>query len=608
LNTVTLGLCVKNAEETIGKSIESVLGQDYPHQLMEIIVVDGLSKDRTLPIVTEKLEKSDIPAKIYSDNGQGLGFARNIVCKNTSSKYVIWIDGDIIIPKEHVREQVDFMERNPRVGAAKASYGFSNTGNVVADIENMRTVRPLFITRKDRSSNLAGTGAAIFRLSALKDAGFFDEKINGAGEDIDIAIRMGSHRWNLSTSPAVFYEGFRKTWKGLWKEYYWWGYGMHYVVNKHHEPTIFWANFPPIACVKGVFQALTAFKLTRKIRLLLFPFHAFFKANAWISGFLNSHFDKYGHRPVLWPQFRIFTKWPADLGEKPESLPNVTVGICVRNAESTIEETLESLSRQEYPKELLEIIAVDDHSVDSTLPIMKEFSNSSPFKVRILRTHNGLGEARQIVVDNASGKYIVWIDGDITIPKNHIMDQVAFMEKQHRVAIAKGTEIAPRPNLVSKIESYRPLLHQFRWRDFSIGIGGATFLVRALKEIGGFDVSISGAGEDVDVAWRMNNAGWSTVITPAIFYHKLKSSWKRLWQQYYWYGYGMHFIRHKHTGTVFIFPFLVPFAFTLGFVHCCFVFDKTKEKSSFLLPIQYVFKRTAWLIGYAHSHVDRYGY
>jgi glycosyltransferase involved in cell wall biosynthesis len=599
---------VKNAEATIGKCIDSVLDQDYPHQLIEIVVVDGLSKDRTISILIEKLEKTDIRRKILSDNGKGLGAARNLVCMNSRSKYVLWIDGDIVIPKGHVREQIAFMEKNPRIGAAKATYGFSYTGNVVADSENLRTLTPSLIARAraSKSSNFAGTGAAIFRLEALEQADYFDERIKGAGEDIDMAVRINLEGWNLSTSPAIFYENFRETWKDLWREYYWWGYGMHYVANKHEGTVALWTYFPPIAFLKDVFKALAAVKLTHKVCLIIIPFHSFYKTTAWLSGFLHSHFDKYGHKPLSLPRFRIFGVWPVNTRKKPGNLPKVTVGIVVKNSESTIGEALASLSRQNYPKELLEIVAIDNRSVDSTPLKMRRFAESSPHKMKILTAGPGLGLARQIAVDNASGKYIVWIDGDMTVPENHIMDQVTFLENQSRTAIAKGKEIASIHNVVSKIESYRPLLQEFRRRDFSIGTGGATFLVRVLRGVGNFDPLIRGAGEDVDVVRRIQAAGWSTAITPAIFYHKLKTSWRGLWKQYFWYGYGMHFIRHKYKGVISTIPYFPIFSLALGYVHCFIVFRKTREKTAFLLPLQYIFKRTAWLMGYLRGHFDHY--
>ena len=47
---VTVGMCVKNCAATIKEAIESVLNQDFPHELMELIIVDGNSEDETLSI------------------------------------------------------------------------------------------------------------------------------------------------------------------------------------------------------------------------------------------------------------------------------------------------------------------------------------------------------------------------------------------------------------------------------------------------------------------------------------------------------------------------------------------------------------------------------
>ena len=48
----------------------------------------------------------------------------------------------------------------------------------------------------------------------------------------------------------------------------------------------------------------------------------------------------------------------------------------------------------------------------------------------------GLGVARQIVVDKACGKYIVWVDDDVTLPKDFVRKQVGYMEQNPHVGIA----------------------------------------------------------------------------------------------------------------------------------------------------------------------------
>ena len=86
----------------------------------------------------------------------------------------------------------------------------------------------------------------------------------------------------------------------------------------------------------------------------------------------------------------------------------VTVGLCVRNAETTIRQAIESILEQDFPCEFLELLVVDGNSEDKTLPIIKESLVHSNMKIEIFREREGLASARQIVVNNASGDYIVW--------------------------------------------------------------------------------------------------------------------------------------------------------------------------------------------------------
>jgi len=43
----TIGVCVRNCEATIKEVINSIINQDFPHELMEVIIVDDGSEDRT---------------------------------------------------------------------------------------------------------------------------------------------------------------------------------------------------------------------------------------------------------------------------------------------------------------------------------------------------------------------------------------------------------------------------------------------------------------------------------------------------------------------------------------------------------------------------------
>jgi len=107
---VTIGICVKNGSDTILGALESVMAQSFPHEQMEVIVVDDGSEDGTLSVVHGYASKIDMPVKILHYAWQGIGQSRNTVAKNALGKYIVWVDSDMVLSKNFVKEQVKFME------------------------------------------------------------------------------------------------------------------------------------------------------------------------------------------------------------------------------------------------------------------------------------------------------------------------------------------------------------------------------------------------------------------------------------------------------------------------------------------------------------------
>jgi glycosyltransferase involved in cell wall biosynthesis len=286
---VTIGLCVKNCSNTIRDTLKCIIEQDYPSKLIEIIVVDDKSSDDTLSIITKTLSNSSLNFKVFSTKGKGLGFARQLVVSNARGKYIIWVDGDMIIPKNFVTQHVMFMERNPEVGKARAKWGVLKEHSLPAMLECLRLIA---FSKTQKKSYLTGIGGSICRTCALRAIGGFDVEIFGACEDIDLALRLAKS-WKIATNDAIFYHRFRKTWKELWQQYYWYGYGMHYVCNKHKNAIRIWNYLPHVAFLAGMRQALFVFKLVRLKKAFLLPLQYIFKYSAWLNGYLRSHLDGY---------------------------------------------------------------------------------------------------------------------------------------------------------------------------------------------------------------------------------------------------------------------------------------------------------------------------
>jgi len=275
--------------------MKSIIVQNFPHEHMELIVVDGCSTDRTLSIVKDYLCKTDIRNKIFREK-EGLGNARQIVVDNTSGDYIVWVDGDmVLLSPDFVRKQVEFMEQNPKVGIAKGKYALMPGSNLLATLEiySRATDKMVDYSLKESHSKSLGTSACIYRVEAIRQAGGFDKNIKGYGEDWDAECRTRTAGWKLCTTQAQYldYERFGLTWNGLWQRYWRRGYDLHDVLRKHKGVIKLYRMLPPTAFLSGLFNSLALYKLVRQKIVFLLPFQHTLKNVAWWLGFFRRRLD-----------------------------------------------------------------------------------------------------------------------------------------------------------------------------------------------------------------------------------------------------------------------------------------------------------------------------
>ena len=103
----------------------------------------------------------------------------------------------------------------------------------------------------------------------------------------------------------------------------------------------------------------------------------------------------------------------------------VSVIIPMFNAERWIVETLASVEAQTYPRELIEIIVVDDGSADASAEIVaRQFPH-----VNLLRTPNGgASRARNAGTAVARGVFLQYLDADDLLVRDKLLRQVQALE------------------------------------------------------------------------------------------------------------------------------------------------------------------------------------
>lgn len=294
----------------------------------------------------------------------------------------------------------------------------------------------------------------------------------------------------------------------------------------------------------------------------------------------------------------------------------LTIGLCVKDDELSIRKCLKSILSQDFPHDQMELIIVDGNSKDKTLLIIKNELSKTNLTFSIFQENVGLAFARQLVADRAKGEYILFVDGDMMLPRDYLSNMVKFMDENPDVAIAGGKFkmfMLKKSGLVYKLSYLEKVVEYYfsnQFRESLIGTGGSILRIKAIAEVGGFDVNIKGAGEDLELAYRIKNCGWRLCNTPYEFYDVpesdtgWKKDWKSLWRHNYWYGYNYYYVYRKHPKMFNILSKIPVFSLINGFQCFLKAFKLTRMKTSLFLPIFYFFRQVAWLYAFIGAKLD----
>lgn len=283
---VTIGVCVKDSEKTIKEAIDSIINQQYPAELIQLVVVDGCSKDKTMSIVANTTAKAKVKVELYSDEGRGLGVARQIVVNQANGKYIIFVDADVKLFDDFVKMHVKFMEENPNVGVGLGKPMLFQGGTLVLSVWNLYVY----------ATCACGTDATIFRPEALRRVGGFDPNIKGAGEDSDLLNRIQTGGFLVShNEQARWLHKSRENLRDFLAERSWFGYGAHYRSHKTNRLSYTWRDNSIGAFRYGLKWAFIAYRLTHKKISFLIPTQMVLSDISWWFGFYKGHMDGYGH-------------------------------------------------------------------------------------------------------------------------------------------------------------------------------------------------------------------------------------------------------------------------------------------------------------------------
>ncbi|TMA22718.1 MAG: glycosyltransferase, partial [Deltaproteobacteria bacterium] len=238
-------------------------------------------------------------------------------------------------------------------------------------------------------------------------------------------------------------------------------------------------------------------------------------------------------KPALRAVSRSYREVPFAEGDP----PRISVVVCTYNGARTIRECLDGLVGLQYPNH--EIIVIDDGSTDGTGDLVREYAARG---VRLVQTENrGLSNARNLGLELATGEIVAYTDDD-AFPDPHWLHYLAAAFRTPDYAAVGGPNLPPPgEDFVAEAVANSPggpthVLLSDREAEHIPGCNMA-FRVAALRSLGGFDPQFRAAGDDVDICWRIQAAGWKVGFHPAaLVWHHRRKTVRAYWSQQTGYG------------------------------------------------------------------------
>lgn len=268
---VSVVVGIRNEERYIEECVESLLSLDYPKDSYEIIIVDGMSTDKTRDFVQK------YPVRLILNKKKNVAAARNLGVENSRGNLVAFTDGDCKVDSQWLKILVHEMQSAPDNVACVGG------PNLVFDTDPMfgRVVgyaQETFLgsggsaqsqnsTKKHYVYSLPNCNA-MYKKSAIQEIGFFDEKFS-LGQDGDLNYRIcktGSKFLYIPEAQVLHHR--RGTFKSFSVRMFKYGMWMAELFKKHGEFVRWYAFLPSIAIIFAAVLLISSIVYHTPIALL----------------------------------------------------------------------------------------------------------------------------------------------------------------------------------------------------------------------------------------------------------------------------------------------------------------------------------------------------
>lgn len=228
---------VRNEASYIAQSLNSIAAQSYPRDRIQVLVVDGMSDDRTRDLASEAALSTGLDLEILDNPGKIAPSALNVGLDHAKGEIIVRVDGHCELGPEYVRSCVDLLQSQRADGVGgpieTVGVGFVAKSIAIAMSSTFGVGGSAFRTINDRELYTDTVAFPGYTRGVIRKAGRFNEElVRNQDDEYNFRIRELGGRILLSPRIRSRYYS-RSSLKSLWRQYFQYGYWKVRVLQLH---------------------------------------------------------------------------------------------------------------------------------------------------------------------------------------------------------------------------------------------------------------------------------------------------------------------------------------------------------------------------------------
>ncbi len=254
---VSIAIVAYNEEKTLPGLLRDLMAQDYPHEKLELLLIDSLSADGTWAVMEKfAAEQRDLSRVLLLKNpGKTLPWGCNVALDHYTGDAIIRIDAHASVPADFISKNVALLEGGEAVvGGRRPNIIDENSPwkqTLLTAEQSMFGSSIASYRNSGRKQYVSSVFHGMYRREVYDRAGPYDVRL-GRTEDNDMSWRIRQAGYQICYDPTIVsYQHTRSTLKTMLRQKYLNGYwiGKTMGINPHCFSLF---HFVPFVFVMGI--------------------------------------------------------------------------------------------------------------------------------------------------------------------------------------------------------------------------------------------------------------------------------------------------------------------------------------------------------------------